>query len=314
MSTSAGNSLRIALCQVRVDPDKRVALANAQHWVERAVQEGAKLVVLPECFNCPYDTSCFPKYAEPLPRPGTTAAPCDSSVSETAGVLQKLARAHGIYLVGGSVPERSPDDQRIYNTSLTFGPGGELLARHRKVHLFDVDVPGGIRFRESDVLSAGDSLTSFALRDGIDSEPNANAGLRVGVGICYDIRFPEMATAMAREPHNAKLLIYPGAFNMTTGPAHWELLIRARALDNQVFVGACSPARDLSATYTAYGHSMIASPWGEVIARTDERESLVVADIDLNRLEQVRNAIPVRKQRRPEVYNTAQKAAENTAT
>jgi hypothetical protein len=99
MSTSAGNSLRIALCQVRVDPDKRVALANAQHWVERAVQEGAKLVVLPECFNCPYDTSCFPKYAEPLPRPGTTAAPCDTSVSETAGVLQKLARAHGITIL-----------------------------------------------------------------------------------------------------------------------------------------------------------------------------------------------------------------------
>ncbi|KAF6004897.1 Carbon-nitrogen hydrolase [Cyanidiococcus yangmingshanensis] len=299
MSSTVSTTLRVALCQVRVDAEKRKALANAQRWVEEAVKQGAKLVVLPECFNCPYDTRCFPTYAEELSPVSKGDPSTDMSASETASLLQKLARAHGIYLVGGSIPERSHSDQRIYNTSLTFGPRGELLARHRKVHLFDVDVPGGIRFRESDVLSAGESLTSFALKFG-----DSAIALRIGVGICYDIRFPEMAAAMTRAPHDADMLVYPGAFNMTTGPAHWELLIRARALDNQVFVCACSPARDPHASYTAYGHSMIASPWGDVLARTDEHESLVIADVDPSRIMHARNAIPVRKQRRPEVYTS----------
>jgi omega-amidase len=302
MSSATSSSLRVALCQVRVDADKRTALANAQRWVEEAVKQGAKLVVLPECFNCPYDTRCFPTYAEELGSIFGDSSNSDLVTSETACLLQKLARTHGIYLVGGSIPERSRSDQRIYNTSLTFGPDGQLLARHRKVHLFDVDVPGGIRFRESDVLSAGDHLTSFNL-DVRDAEaPHLTTALRVGVGICYDIRFPEMAAAMTRSPHDARILVYPGAFNMTTGPAHWELLIRARALDNQVFVCACSPARDPNASYTAYGHSMVASPWGDILAQTDEYESLVIADLDPARITQVRNAIPVRQQARPDLY------------
>lgn len=148
-----------------------------------------------------------------------------------------MARESSSYLVGGSIPEYNPSTQRYHNTSLTFGPTGKLLATHRKVHLFDIDIPGKIKFTESEILTAGNKVTMLDL-------PEYG---KISVAICYDVRFPELGTIPSRPPNNAFLLLYPGAFNMTTGPLHWVLLARARAADNQVYVGLCSPATDMNA-------------------------------------------------------------------
>jgi len=258
-----------------VEPDKRLNLKIASDMVKEAVSSGSQLVALPEMFNCPYDHDYFPRYAEEFP------------LGETIGLLQELARSHSIFLVGGSIPER--EDNRLYNTSFVFGPGGELLARHRKIHLFDVDVPGGIFFRESDTLSSGNTVTLFATPFG-----------PVGVAICYDIRFPELIRRMTLQ--GMKCLILPAAFNMTTGPAHWELTMRARALDNQLYVAAVSPARNEKAGYVAYGHSMVANPWGEVLVQADEKPCVITVDIDPTRQIAIREQLPLLKHRRPDIY------------
>lgn len=209
-----------------------------------------------------------------------------------------MARDNAVYLVGGSIPElatTTPDDdpsqkKTYYNTSLTFSPSGALLATHRKIHLFDISIPGKITFRESDVLSPGNKLTLVPLPD---------YGL-LAVAICYDVRFPELATIAARKGCFA--LVYPGAFNLTTGPLHWELLGRARAVDNQLYVALCSPARDMSAGYHAYGHSLVVDPMAEVLVEAGEGEEVVVAQLDGERIEEARRGIPLREQRRFDVY------------
>lgn len=289
-SQAVANSFMIALCQTPVTPDKEKNLSVARDYLLRAHAAGAKLAVLPECFNCPYDTACFRDYAEELPAVGFK--PSEAHSSPSLQMLQTTAQETEMYIVGGSVPEISADG-KVYNCSLSVSPDGALVAKHRKVHLFDIDVPGGIRFKESDVLSPGASATAFDAHD---------VSCTVGVGICYDVRFPEMAMIQTRDL-GAKLLVFPGAFNMTTGPAHWELLLRARALDNQVFVAACSPSRNESnGGYTAWGHSMVVDPWGTVLASAEEKPEMVLTKIDLGRLDGVRNAIPTSKQRRGDIY------------
>ncbi|KAF9986600.1 hypothetical protein BGZ65_006958, partial [Modicella reniformis] len=194
-----------------------------------------------------------------------------------------------VYLIGGSIPERDLADNKIYNTCTVYNPEGTIIATHRKVHLFDIDVPGRIRFQESETLSAGKQLTH------VDTEFG-----KIGVGICYDIRFPEPAMIAARQ--GCFVMIYPGAFNMTTGPLHWELLQRARAVDNQMYVAACSPARDLTAGYHAWGHSTIVGPTGDVIQTMDEKQGIIYADLDLSKMTEFRQNIPLVTQRRFDLY------------
>ncbi|KAI0559895.1 nitrilase [Gracilaria domingensis] len=262
-----------------VTNDKAANLEKAKNFLRQAKEANTKIAVLPECFQCPYDTACFREYSEPLPDPPFPVT--SKHESPSLKMLQDLAQETGMYIVGGSVPEISED--KVFNTSMTVSPTGELIAKHRKAHLFDIDVPGGIKFKESDALTAGEKATAFQVPE---------LSLTVGVAICYDMRFPELAMVQARHM-KASLLIYPGAFNMTTGPAHWELLIRSRALDNQVFVAACSPARAASGDgYKAWGNSMVVDPWGKIVAATEEKEALVIAEIDLVRVEKVRKAIP----------------------
>uniref|UniRef100_A0A0B7BE83 omega-amidase n=1 Tax=Arion vulgaris TaxID=1028688 RepID=A0A0B7BE83_9EUPU len=265
---------KLALVQMAVGISKSDNIANAVKFIAEAAKVGANIVTLPECFNSPYGTKHFPEYAEPIPGPSTQA-------------LAEAAKENSVYVVGGSIPER--DGDKLYNTCTIFNPKGELVTQHRKIHLFDIDVPGKITFKESEVLSSGNQLTMF-------HTPYCS----IGVGICYDIRFAEMAQIYASK--GCSLLLYPGAFNMTTGPAHWEALQRGRALDNQVYVATVSPARDFTAGYIAWGHSSIVNSWGEVIATTDEKESIVYADIDLGEVEDVRNMIPLRNQRRYDLY------------
>lgn len=193
-------------------------------------------------------------------------------------------------MIGGSIPEYQESTKKYYNTSLTFSPAGTLLAMHRKVHLFDIDIPGKITFKESDVLSPGNKITMIDF-------PEYG---RVGIGICYDVRFPELAMIAARKGCFA--LFYPGAFNLTTGALHWSLQARARAMDNQVYVGMCSPARDMQASYNAWGHSMMVDPMAEVLGELDEHEGIVYAELNGEKIEETRKSIPIYSQRRFDVY------------
>lgn len=164
------------------------------------------------------------------------------------------------------------------------------MATHRKVHLFDIDIPGKITFKESDVLSPGNKVTLVDLPD---------YG-RIAIAICYDIRFPELATIAARK--DCFLLLYPGAFNLTTGALHWELQARARAMDNQIYVGLCSPATDMEASYHAWGHSMVVDPNAKVLAEAGEKEEIVYAELKGEDIEETRKGIPIYTQRRFDVY------------
>ena len=277
--------VKLALVQLATGASKASNLSNARTKVLEASRAGARIIVLPECFNSPYGTQYFPKYAETLlPSPPT------EEQSPSFHALSRLATEAQAYLVGGSIPEYDTDSKKYHNTSLTFNPQGKLLATHRKVHLFDIDIPGKITFRESEVLSPGNKVTLIDL-------PEYG---RIAVAICYDVRFPELAMIAARK--DAFLCLYPGAFNLTTGKLHWELQARARAMDNEVFVGMCSPARDMEASYNAWGHSMVVNPNAEIIAETDEKESIVYADLDGDKIEEIRKGIPIYTQRRFEVY------------
>jgi len=245
--------------------------------VEEAAASGAELVVLPEMWNCPYSNDSFPVYAEDI---STGFAPSYSFLSDAA-------RVNKVVLVAGSIPEKA--DGHLYNTSFVFGKSGRLLGRHRKIHLFDIDIPDKITFKESDTLSAGDRLTV------LDTEVG-----RIAIGICYDIRFPEMASLCAAR--GAQIMIYPGAFNMTTGPMHWELLQRARAVDNQMFVATCSPARDENGSYVAWGHSTVVGPFGDIVGTTDHASGTVYADLDFDEILTRRQNMPLQEQKRSDLY------------
>lgn len=269
----------VAVCQLTVGGDKQKNIGQAREMIHRAAGRGARLVVLPEMFNCPYQAHKFPVYAETYPE------------GQTFSMLAAAAAEEKVYLVGGSVPEQ--DGERVYNSSFVFGPDGNLLARHRKMHLFDVDLPGGVTVKESSTLGAGEQVTVVPTEF-----------CPVGVAICYDIRFPELIRLMALR--GAKIIVIPAAFNMTTGPAHWDLVFRARAVDNQVFVIAASPARDVQAKYVAYGHSMIVDPWGDILARADEKEQVLLGEVNLRKLEKVRRELPLMAHRRTDLYQLKQ--------
>ncbi|KAH9906792.1 carbon-nitrogen hydrolase [Xylariomycetidae sp. FL2044] len=279
--------VKLACIQLASGSDKSANLSHAREKVLEAAKNGANLVVLPECFNSPYGCNFFPSYAETLlPSPPT------KEQSPSYHALSEMAAEAKVYLVGGSIPEADPDadSKTYYNTSLTFGPDGKLLASHRKVHLFDIDIPGKITFRESDVLSPGNKVTIVDL-------PEYG---KIAIAICYDIRFPELATIAARRDCFA--LVYPGAFNTTTGPLHWRLQGQARAMDNQIYVALCSPARDLGASYHAWGHSLIVDPMAQVVVEADETEATVSWELDGAQIQETRKNIPLVGQRRFDVY------------
>lgn len=261
---------KIALCQIAGSDDKKLNKTKAEKYVREAAAGGADIVSLPEMWLCPYSNSYFRKFAEPADGEAVTF------MSELAGEL-------GIYLVGGTIPELEGDN--VYNTSFCFDRKGRLIGRHRKVHLFDIDVKGKISFRESDTLTAGDSLTV------IDTE-----FCKVGVAVCYDIRFPDWFLRMSLQ--GAQLVFLPAAFNMTTGNAHWDLLMRVRAMDNQIYLAANAPARDEEGIFKAYANSCIADPWGKFIAHAGTEECILYSDIDLEYEDQVRGQLPILKNRR----------------
>ena len=268
-------TLRVFQRQMTVPDDPAEALSRAEDACRAAKAAGAELLALPEMFCCPYETAKFPLYAEP--EGGAIHRGCAA-----------LARAYGLYLSAGSMPERGADG-KVYNTAYVFGRAGEQIAKHRKMHLFDIDVAGGQSFRESETLSAGDAVTVFDTEFG-----------KMGLCVCYDFRFPELFRLMALR--GARLILVPAAFNLTTGPKHWELMFRAQAMFHQVFALGTAPARDPAAGYQSWGHSVAADPWGAVLAQLDERDGAQVVDLDLAETERVRAQIPLLRHRRTDVY------------
>ena len=274
------NKVRIALCQMNVVDDKKANLKKAGSLIADSADRNADFIVLPEMFNCPYSNDKFVEYGE------------NEHDSCTLNTISQLAESYNVYILAGSIPEREGD--KLYNTSYLFDKTGSIIAKHRKMHLFDIDVKGRITFKESDVLTAGDDFTIADTDFG-----------RIGIGICYDVRFVELARIMAEK--GAEILFYPGAFNQTTGPAHWELLFRSRALDNQVFCIGVAPALNIDASYHSYGHSIAVNPWGEVIAQAGEKEELVICEIDLSKIKKVREELPVLKNKRKDLYEVIEK-------
>ncbi len=267
--------IKLALCQMNVLDDKKANLKKAGMMIAESVAKNADFIILPEMFNCPYSNDKFIEYGE------------EEQDSTTLNEISRLARDNEVYILAGSIPERQSD--RLYNTSYLFDKTGCIIAKHRKMHLFDIDVKDKITFKESDVLTAGDDFTIADTEFG-----------KIGIGICYDVRFVELARIMVE--NGALILFYPGAFNQTTGPAHWELLFRSRALDNQAFCVGVAPALNMDASYHSYGHSIVANPWGEVVTQAGEKEELVICDIDLNEIKKVRQELPILKNKREDLY------------
>ena len=271
--------IKIAAIQMSTVADKMENVRTVKTYLEKIKDENPDFVILPEMFCCPYQTENFPIYAE----------------KEGGPVWQQLsgyAKQYGIYLIGGSMPEKDAEGN-VYNTSYIFDREGKQIGKHRKVHLFDIDVKGGQTFKESDTLTAGDSDTVFDTEFG-----------KIGVMLCFDIRFPELSRMMVND--GAKVIFVPAAFNMTTGPAHWELSFRTRALDNQIYMVGCAPARDVSAGYISWGHSIVTDPWGRVIDMLDEKKGILLTELDMDYEEQVREELPLLKSRRKDIYQLSQ--------
>ena len=269
------SKMKIAAIQMPTVTAKMENVRTVKTYLEKIKDENPDFVILPEMFCCPYQTENFPIYAE----------------KEGGPIWQQLsayAKQYGVYLIGGSMPEKDAEGN-VYNTSYIFDREGKQIGKHRKVHLFDIDVKGGQTFKESDTLTAGDSDTVFDTEFG-----------KIGVMLCFDIRFPELSRMMVND--GARIVFVPAAFNMTTGPAHWELSFRTRALDNQIYMVGCAPARDVSAGYISWGHSIVTDPWGRVTGMLDENEGILLAELDMDYEEQVREELPLLKSRRKDMY------------
>ncbi|XP_019251216.1 PREDICTED: omega-amidase, chloroplastic-like [Nicotiana attenuata] len=277
---------KIGICQLKVTTEKNVNILNARNLIQVAAEQGASLILLPEMWNCPYSTDMFGKFAEDFN---------DLDSASSFLMLSEVASALGVTIIGGSIPEK--DAGQMYNTCTVFGPNGELKAKHRKIYLFDIGkpLPGEVQFKESDSISAGDKPTV------VDTDFGC-----IGIGICHDIRFPELA--MACSARGAHLICYPGAFNMSTGAALWELEQRSRqddsasAVDNQLYVASCSPSRDSASSYIIWGHSTVVGPMGEIIATTGHEEDVIIADIDYAAIQRARESLPLKSQRRDDIY------------
>jgi len=269
--------MRAAAVQLNSTDEYDRNLEVAERLVRGAAADGAELVVLPEKWTVLGSPEAIRSCAEPLDGPALSAA---------AGWAREL----GIHLVAGSFPEVVPGWERLGNTSVMFGPDGEQLAIYRKIHMFDVEV-GGVTYRESDAEAPGDEIVVA------DADE-----LKLGLAVCYDLRFPELFRIMAVD--GAQAFSLPSAFTVPTGRAHWEVLIRARAIENQAFVIAAGQVGRHPPDHESYGHSMIVDAWGKVLAATADAPEcvVVVADLDLDEQAAVRTKLPSLANRQPGAY------------
>ncbi len=265
--------MRAAVVQLNSTNEKARNLEAAERLVRAAAADGADLVALPEKWNLLAGGEELLAGAEPLDGPTLTAA-------------RGWARELGVHLLAGSISERGAE--KAFNTSVLIGPDGEDLAVYRKIHMFDVDVDG-VAYRESEHEEAGAEIVTAPLGE-----------LIAGLTVCYDLRFPELFRILA--VRGARLLTVPSAFTAPTGRDHWEVLLRARAIENQAFVLAPNQVGEAPPHYSSYGHSMIVDPWGAVLAVAPEGEGFAAADLELAEQERVRHSLPSLANRRPDAY------------
>ncbi|MEE1170331.1 MAG: carbon-nitrogen hydrolase family protein [Anaerovoracaceae bacterium] len=265
---------KLAMCQMMPATDKDKSMRRFTRMAEEAASVGADMLVFPEMWTCPYMNKWIEAFKEP------EGGSFYTFMKETAARL-------GVYIFGGSMPEAAGG--KLYNTCYVFDRKGKQIGKHRKAHMFDIDVPGKIKFTESAFITPGDKTTI------VDTEFG-----KIGVAICFDVRFAEFSRRMALD--GAQLIVLPAAFNLTTGPAHWDLSIKMRAVDNQVFFAGVQPARDPDCEFKAWGNSRCCDPWGKVLAACDEKPQVIYADIDTDRIEEIRNELPILSGLRPEIY------------
>lgn len=269
--------MKIAAVQMVATPRVDANLSIASRLIAEAAAQGAKLVALPEYF-------CFMGHND-REKLDIAEAPGTGPMQQA---LADAARRHGVWLIGGTLPLRTEDAARVHNASCVYGPDGALVARYDKMHLFRYD-NGSERYDEARVLRAGDAPVSFDALDG-------GATFRVGLSVCYDLRFPELYRALMQPP--CDLLAVPAAFTVSTGRAHWELLLRARAVENQCYVIAPAQGGLHENGRRTWGHSLIVDPWGDVLSCLDEGEGVVFAELDPERIAAVRRQLPALEHRR----------------
>ena len=265
--------MRAAVVQLNSTADKARNLRAAERLVRAAAADGAELVALPEKWNLLAGGEELMAGAEPLDGPSLSAA-------------RAWAADLGIHLLAGSISERG--EEKASNTSVLIGPGGEDIAVYRKIHMFDVDA-GGVSYRESAHERPGEEIVTAPLGD-----------LTLGMAVCYDLRFPELFRILALR--GARLVVLPSAFTSATGRDHWEVLLRARAIEDQVFVLAPNQVGTAPPHFDSYGHSAIVDPWGKLLADAPEGECFVAADLDLAAQDRIRAELPSLANRRPQAY------------
>jgi len=281
----------VAAVQMTSTDDVGRNLSSVRQLVTDAAGRGASLVGLPENFAyLGSDRDHRLAIAEPLPLPGGDGSPERGPGSGPASgpilaAMQALARETHVHLLLGGFPEATPAGTRIRNTSVLLGPDGGLLAHYRKIHLFDVDLPGGATFRESDAVEPGDTSVVADLGWG-----------KLGLSVCYDLRFPELYRRLVGR--GAEVLTVPSAFTAETGKDHWHVLLRARAIENLAFVVAPAQAGFHGGNRRSYGHALVVDPWGVVLAEHGEGPGVAVADLDLGYLAEVRRRVPCLDHRR----------------
>jgi predicted amidohydrolase len=268
--------VRAAAVQLNSNGDKDRNLAAAERLVRAAAADGADLVALPEKWNLLAGGEELVAGAEPLDGPSLTAA-------------RGWARELSIHLVAGSISEAGVEGEKASNTSVLIGPEGDDLAVYRKIHMFDVDA-GGVSYRESEFERPGDEVVVAA----------ASGELTLGLTVCYDLRFPELFRILALR--GARLIAVPSAFTLATGRDHWEVLLRARAIENQLFVIAPNQVGEAPPHYSSFGRSMIVDPWGVVLATAPDEECFVAAELDFDAQDRVRESLPSLANRRPGAY------------
>ncbi len=267
--------LKLGLCQLRQTYELERNRLRAFELVRRAAEQGAQMIALPEMFACAYEPEAIKALAQLEP---AISAECAA-----------LARELDCYLVAGSLPVASAGGLR--NRAQVFGPDGACVHHHDKIHLFDCQPPDGPLVRESATLDAGSALETFETPWG-----------RAAVLICYDLRFTPLIELLAER--DVRLLFVPAAFSLATGRAHWEMLVRLRAVELQGFVAGIQPATNPALSYVPWGHSLVADPWGEVVAAAADGEEVVIAELDLEDVERIRARFPLKRHHRNDLYVT----------
>jgi predicted amidohydrolase len=270
------DTIRVACVQLTSRDDKAANLEKAEHLVAQAAAQGAGIVVLPEKWNAIGDSATLHQAAEPI------------DGGESAEAMSVWAARHGVTLVGGSITERREGREKLSNTCLVFDPEGTVVAVYRKIHLFDVEVGGSV-YRESEAEEPGDEPVLAQIEDWV-----------IGLSICYDVRFPELYRVLALE--GADLFTVPSHFTLHTGRDHWELLLRARAVENQYYVVAAAQVGETLPGRLSFGRSLIADPWGTVVATAPDEETVITAELDRRRLEEVRAKLPSLASRQAAAY------------